>query len=120
MAKQTFNKDRRHFFKTSLISVAAAALAPYFRGSSSIAFAGATLPLLKESDPTATALGYNANADKVDVKKWTKKAGPDGKSQNCSGCMFYTGIDKKVGKCQIFPNNTVSANAWCNSWSKKA
>lgn len=115
-----FNEKRRSFFKYTLMAIASTAFFSYFRGKSTLAFAETSLPLLKESDPTAKALGYYANANKVDTKKWPKKAGPDGGIQKCSNCMFYTGTDKKSGKCQIFPNNLVAAGGWCNSWIKKA
>ena len=118
--KSSFDNDRRSFFKYSLLAIGAAVLSPYLKGRTGLAFAGSTLPMLPETDPTATALGYSSDANKVDKKKWAKKAGPDGASQKCNTCMFYTGTDKKAGKCQIFPNNSVAAGGWCNSWSKKA
>lgn len=118
--KGRFNEDRRSFFKYAIAAVGTTLLSPYFRGTGGFAMADAALPLLKESDPTATALGYAYEASKVDKKKWTKKAGPDGPAQKCSSCMFFTGSDKKSGKCQIFPNNVVASGGWCNSWTKKA
>ncbi len=81
--------------------------------------AAAGLKPLSEEDPLAKSLGYYKNASKVDAKKWTKRAGPDGKTQFCSNCMFYTPENSSAGKCQIFPANLVTAKGWCNTWAKK-
>ena len=118
------NGSRRGFLKHSFLALAAVFVAPVLRkGSPKLfddAMADGPLAPLSASDPLAMSLGYNPSASKVDLKKWPKKAGPDGKGQKCSSCMLYTAIDGKTGKCQIFQNKTVSASAWCNSWSKKA
>lgn len=115
-----YNENRRSFFKYALMAIGSTALSFFFRGKSTLADTKTSLPPLKESDPTAMALGYYTNANKVDLKKWPKKAGPDGAIQKCSNCMFYLEPKKKLGKCQIFPNNLVAAGGWCNSWIKKA
>jgi len=85
----------------------------------SLAFAQEKQPL-SESDPTAQDLGYKDDNTKVDIEKFPKKAGAAGKNQKCSTCQFYSAIDAKHGNCQIFVNNTVTANGWCNSWAQKA
>lgn len=119
MKKHRFDSERRSFFAQSILAGLAVFLAKPWQ--SAMVFAdGAALPQLDESNPTAKALGYQLNADKVDPKKWPKRSGADAKQQRCSTCMFYTAIDKKSGKSQIFPTNSVKAEAWCNSWSKKA
>ena len=110
--------NRRNFFKYGLAAVASFVL-PALSRNGSLAFGDGKKPLT-ESDPVAQSLGYKSDNTKIDTKKWTKKAGAEGKAQKCSTCMFFTGIDAKTGNCQIFPNNTVSANGWCNSWTKKA
>src|SRR5271165_6334379 len=101
--------DRRHFFKQFGLSLVSLALAPYVAARARLAAAAdGKLPALSEDDPTAKILGYRPDAAKVDLKKWPKKAGADGKNQKCATCMFFTSIDKTSGKCQIFPNNTVN------------
>jgi hypothetical protein len=76
---------------------------------------------VKESDPQAQSLGYKMDATKVDTKKWTKRAGPDGKTQFCHNCQFFQGkAGDKFGPCQIFAGKEVAANGWCNTWTKKA
>lgn len=113
------NTSRRGFFKAAVGSVITLGLVPLFKRAGFEAFAE-ELPPLDVKDPVASSLGYIVDGAKVDVKKWTKKAGADGKTQSCENCMFYTGLDKKKGKCQIFPGRSVTAKGWCNSWSKKA
>ena len=110
--------NRRNFFKTGLAAVASLFAFPLLSRSGS-AF-GADKTPLTATDPVGQSLGYNPDNAKVDSKKWPKKAGPEGKAQKCSNCMFYTAIDGKHGNCQIFPNNTVMSVGWCNSWTKKA
>lgn len=110
------NTERRSFFKYSVFGLISLLFGRYFLNDLK---AGESLTPLSESDPTAIALGYHSNGSKVNVKKWTKKSGSEGKSQVCSNCILYTGLDQKSGKCQIFPNHTVSASGWCNSWLKK-
>jgi len=110
------NQDRRGFFKwagTAVAAVAASSIFPFARARAQ------ELKALDEKDPVAMALGYACEASKVDTKKWTKRAGKDGKTQFCDNCMFYSAPKGNMGKCQIFPNNMVCAKGWCNSWSKK-
>jgi hypothetical protein len=117
MSLKTFSSERRSFFKYAAAGLAALA---FTQSRNPLAFADAPSAQLSEEDPTAKALGYHKDATKVDPKKWAKRSGKDAKAQKCGTCQFYTAIDKKTGKCQIFPNNTVMEGAWCNSWSKKA
>jgi hypothetical protein len=116
--------SRRHFLKISTLSiVGAAALGRTFSPSRASAQAAKTakLPMVSESEPQAKALGYHADGSKVDLKKWPKKAGADGKSQACGNCMlFNTGkvTTDKEGPCSLFPQKHVAAAGWCNSWVK--
>ena len=70
--------------------------------------------LLSVSDPTAKAVGYVENAKKV----------PAAKGNNCANCQLYSNPQKvngkAVGACAIFQGKVVLANAYCNSWAKKA
>ena len=116
------DQDRRRFLKTFLFAGASALVLPALQRKDMFlsALGAEKLEALSPTDPMAQALGYYEDASKVDTKKWPKKAGPDGKTQLCDNCMFYTSADKKRGKCQIFANKTVAAKGWCNSWAKKA
>ena len=79
--------------------------------------------LLSESDPQASALGYAADAKKVDLKKWPKRTGAEGAKQFCYNCQFYQNAsgDPKASKsapCQIFAGKAVMAQGWCNTWTQ--
>jgi hypothetical protein len=120
MSTQNFNPERRNFFKYGAAAIASLVLAPALRATGSLAFGADAQKPLTEDDTLAKTMGYHKDAKKVDVKKWAKKGGADGKDQSCKSCMFFTaGSDGKTGKCQIFPNNTVNMGGWCNSWAKK-
>jgi|APCry1669192269_1035402.scaffolds.fasta_scaffold05161_2 hypothetical protein len=111
--------ERRSFFKYSAAFLASVTILPYLKGFTR-AFAANTP--LSEKDQTAQLMGYHANAKKVDTKKWEKRKGAEGAKQFCHNCQFYSAIagNKDHGNCTLFPNNTVTANGWCNSWTKKA
>jgi High potential iron-sulfur protein len=96
-----------------------------FIGDSVLLIAAAGVPaagwsqsgsMLSESDPTAMALGYKADATKVDTKKFSRYAA----GQTCSSCALYTGAaGASSGPCQIFAGKLVSAQGWCSSYTKK-
>ena len=100
--------SRRTFLISSLGAASALAL-------SRQAFADA--PLLAESDPTAQALGYKADATKVDKAKFAKYAA----GQTCANCTFYQGkATDAQAPCPIFGGKQVKGAGWCASYSKKA
>ncbi len=73
--------------------------------------------LLDEKDAQALALGYVADAKRVDVKKHTKFAA----GQNCSNCALYQGKPTdKAGGCPLFAGKQVAGAGWCSAWAKKA
>jgi len=73
--------------------------------------------LLDEKDAQAVALGYVADAKRVDIKKFPKFAA----GQNCANCAIYTGkAADKAGGCPLFGTRQVTAAGWCNAWIKKA
>ena len=97
---------------------AAASLAAQAAPAAKVAAKPAATPagnMVAETDANAKALGYSADADKVDAKKWPRHA----KGQNCSNCALYKG-DVKAGDCPLFAGKKVAAKAWCNSYVKKA
>ena len=73
--------------------------------------------LVDEKDAQAAALGYVADAKRVDVKKYPKFAA----GQNCANCALYQGkaTDKAAG-CPLFAGKQVAGPGWCSAWAKKA
>jgi High potential iron-sulfur protein len=73
--------------------------------------------LVDEKDPQAAALGYVADAKRVDGKKFPKFAA----GQVCSNCSLYQGkaTDKAAG-CPLFAGKLVAGPGWCSAWVKKA
>lgn len=113
------NQSRREFLKFGSISLLGAAALGTLSFKSAPAMAAGKLPLVSESDAQAKSFGYYADASKVDKKKWTKKAGPDGDRQKCSNCILFNGgkvTADAEGPCPLFPGKGVAAKGWCNSW----
>lgn len=79
--------------------------------------ANAAAAVLSETDPAAAALGYKADASKVDTKKYpTFVVG-----RQCSGCQLYAGkASDPSAPCGAFGGKLVSAKGWCVAWAKKA
>ncbi len=72
---------------------------------------------LAETDPAATALGYKADATKVDTKKYANYV----KGQVCSGCQLYAGkAGDAAAPCAAFAGKLVNAKGWCMVWAKRA
>ena len=72
---------------------------------------------LDEKDPQAVALGYVADAGRVDTKKYPKYA----PGQACANCALYQGKASDVaGNCPLFAGKQVAAKGWCSAWAKKA
>ncbi len=70
-----------------------------------------------EKDAQAAALGYVAEAKRVDAKKYPKFA----TGQNCANCALYQGkAGDKAGGCPLFAGKQVAAAGWCSAWAKKA
>ena len=73
--------------------------------------------LLDEKDTQAAALGYVADAKRVDAKKFPKFAA----GQNCANCALYQGKPSdRAGGCPLFSTRQVAGAGWCNAWAKKA
>lgn len=72
--------------------------------------------MLAETDPQAVALGYKADATKVDKSKQPKWAA----GQNCANCaLFQAAAGAKAGGCPLFGAKQVAAAGWCSAWAKK-
>lgn len=98
--------SRRQFMMISAASVATLATAK-------VAYAQ---PMVAETDPQASALGYKADTKSVDSAKFPKHK-PD---QLCNNCALYTAKSPEAGACSVFPGKLVASNGWCNLWVKKA
>ena len=73
--------------------------------------------LLAESDPQAVALGYKADATKVDKAKFPKYAA----GQVCTNCALFQGkATDAAGGCPLFGAKKVAGKGWCSAWAKKA
>ncbi len=100
--------SRRQFI--AHISVGSTAFA-----ATQTAFAQA--PMVLETDPTAKALGYFADASKTDKVKYPKYA----KEQMCSNCALYQGkASDAAAACPLFAGKQVAGKGWCSAWAKKA
>ena len=100
--------SRRAFIENGTLLIAAT-------GVFSVAWADSA-PALSESDPTAVALGYKANASTVDKAKFPQYAA----GQSCSNCSLYQGAAGAAsGPCPIYAGKVVAATGWCASYTKK-
>jgi len=71
---------------------------------------------LDEKDPQAVGLGYVAEANKADTKKFPKYAA----GQNCANCTLYQAkAGDAAGGCPLFGTKQVAAKGWCSAWVKK-
>ncbi len=115
-------RARRDFLKLAAGatgSAAALALIPALvraQEAPAAAPAGAELPHLADTDPTAQALGYKEDTTEVDTAKF-----PNHKpEQLCKNCNFFTAGSGEYGPCQLFPGKAVHANGWCAGYVVKA
>ena len=108
MTHATSPASRRRFFKITAIGLAAAPFATAIMSSAAHA-----VDTVKETDPTATALGYVA-----DAAKSTKRTD---KAAICGNCSLFSGkAGAADGPCVLFQGNLVNAKGWCTAWVKKA
>ena len=97
--------------RRAFIGRAAAVCAAF--GPATPSFAQSTLA---ESDAQATALGYKADASKLDKIKQPKYVA----GQICANCALYQGAaGSAVGGCAVFGSKLVAAKGWCSAWNKK-
>jgi hypothetical protein len=68
--------------------------------------------MVSDKDPTALALGYTPDTQKVDARKFPKHT----PAQSCRNCQLYSGKPgDAVGGCTIFTGKLVAANGWCSA-----
>jgi len=73
--------------------------------------------MLDEKNAQAAALGYVADAKRVDTKRFPKYAA----GQVCTNCLLFQGKPTdKAGVCTLFPGKQVAGPGWCSAWVKKA
>ena len=71
---------------------------------------------ISESHPTAVALGYVHDGEKVDASQNpTFKA-----DQRCDNCVQYVATGGGWGTCNIFPGFEVAGPGWGKVWVVKA
>ena len=108
MTRETSTASRRRFFKFTAVGLAAAPFA-----NALMSGVAQAVDTVKESDPTAIALGYS-----MDATKSTKRTD---KTAVCGTCSLYSGkAGAADGPCTIFQGNLVNAKGWCSAWVKKA
>ena len=72
--------------------------------------------MVDEKDAQAVALGYVADAKRVDTKKFPKFVA----GQNCTNCALDQGkATDKAGGCPLFAAKQVAGPGWCSAWAKK-
>src|SRR5262249_39516778 len=72
---------------------------------------------ISESDPTAMALGYKANAAQVDKAKFNTYM----PGQKCSNCQFYQGdASAASAACPLLSGKLVRGDGWCKGYAKRA
>ncbi|MDY7218229.1 high-potential iron-sulfur protein [Denitrificimonas sp. JX-1] len=101
------DQSRRKFMRSSLLGIAAI---PF--GASLLsqrAFAQELTPL-EPTNPMAQALNYVKVAEEGSDNP-SYKAG-----SKCSNCMFF---QEGSNGCQLFPQNSVEPEGWCQSWVQK-
>lgn len=98
------NQSRRDFMRTSVLGLAALPLGVGILSKTAFA---QDLPMLDPSAANAQALNYVENASNASDHSAYKEGA------NCKNCMFF--IEESQG-CQLFPQNSVAPEGWCQSW----
>jgi hypothetical protein len=99
---------RRKILCNSALLVATAGLSPLVWAD--------PLAMVSEADPLAQALGYKADAGKVDRTKFPQYVA----GQTCSSCSLYQGTAGAAsGPCPLYAGKAVAATGWCSSYAKK-
>lgn len=114
--------NRRTFFKyLSIPPLAMAAGGILAHSNLALGNPAGAAKFVADTDPTAKALGYVADATKAERPA---KAGVEGKDQLCNNCQLYTKGDaiggEEAGKCLMLPSGAVHGKGWCKSWIKKS
>jgi len=100
--------SRRDFLRNSLFAVAALPLGAGVLSRSALA---QDLPRLEMDNAQAKALGYVETASEASGNAAYEEG------ENCANCMFF---NAETEGCQLFPQNSVAPEGWCQSWTAKA
>lgn len=102
----TLTNNRRVFMMQAIAGCAAAGSALQANAQT----------MLSETDAQAAALGYKADATKVDKTKQPKYAA----GQVCTNCALFQGAaNAAAGGCPLFGSKQVAGKGWCNAWANK-
>ncbi|MCC5883753.1 MAG: high-potential iron-sulfur protein [Halomonas sp.] len=96
--------SRRDFLRSSLLGIAALPLGAGILSRQAFA---ETLPRLDPGDEQAQALNY------VEVAEQASDHPAYEEGETCSNCMFF---ERRSQGCQLFPQNSVEPDGWCQSW----
>jgi High potential iron-sulfur protein len=107
--------SRRRLLSIAVAAGTAASIGSLARFEARAA-SGAAPAMVDEKDSMAVALGYVADAKRVDAK-----ANPNYQAgASCAGCSWYQGkAGDAGGPCTFFPGKQVDAHGWCKMWNKK-
>jgi hypothetical protein len=73
--------------------------------------------VLSEAEPQAQALGYVADAARVDTTKFPKYT----PGQRCAACRLYVGPPTSpMAPCTIFAEKQVAGPGWCSAFVPRA
>ncbi|MCP1314081.1 MULTISPECIES: high-potential iron-sulfur protein [unclassified Halomonas] len=101
------DQSRRKFMRDSMLGLAAL---PLGAGILSRTAYAQSLPRLDPGAPAAQALNYVERApDASDHPAFSE-------GELCSNCMFFTAANEG---CQLFPENSVAPEGWCQSWTSQ-
>ncbi|TDO09828.1 MULTISPECIES: high-potential iron-sulfur protein [Halomonas] len=99
---------RRDFMRNSLLGLAALPLGAGVLSKSAFA---QELPPLDPNSAQAKALNYVTNASNASDNPAYEQG------EHCANCMFFKAENQG---CQLFPQNSVNPQGWCQSWTAKA
>jgi High potential iron-sulfur protein len=103
---KTLSNNRRIFMMQAVVGCAVVGTALQAKAQAMVA----------ETDAQAAALGYKADATKVDKAKQPKYAA----GQVCTNCALFQGAaNAAAGGCPLFAGKQVAGKGWCNAWAKK-
>ncbi|SDL29436.1 Tat (twin-arginine translocation) pathway signal sequence [Modicisalibacter muralis] len=101
------NHSRRDFMRHSLFGLAALPLGAGMLSSRALA---QELTPLDPENPQAKALNYVTDASQASGHAAYEEG------ETCANCMFF---QQANNGCQLFPQNSVAPEGWCQSWTAK-
>ncbi len=106
--------SRRVLLKGLVATAGVGAIAGAARAAAAAAAAAGTAARLDPDDPAAVALGYVADAARVDPKKEPGFAA----GHSCANCMQLQGTaGDPYRPCTAFAGKLVDVKGWCRAWT---